>query len=73
VRVALHDDPVLRELATTPLMLSVLTFIMVLCLLVYRLAEFRLRSRLAQTRAVHSRSSAQTEGASHDALGFSMF
>ena len=27
-----------------------LSFIMVLCLLVYRLAEFRLRSRLAQTQ-----------------------
>lgn len=29
---------------------------------VYRVAEFRLRSRLAQTRAVHSQSNPQTDG-----------
>src|SRR5438132_5835355 len=33
-----------------PERIMALSFIMVLCLLVYRLAEFRLRSRLAQTQ-----------------------
>jgi len=33
-----------------PQRIMALSFIMVLCLLVYRLAEFRLRSRLAQTQ-----------------------
>jgi hypothetical protein len=34
---------------------------------IYRLAEFRLRSRLAETRAVHSRSSPQTHRPPHHA------
>ena len=47
---------------------------MVLCLLIYRLAESRLRSRLAETRAFHSRSSAQAHGTSHyAALVFQCF
>jgi transposase len=37
-----------------PERIMALSFIMVLCLLIYRLAEFRLRSRLAETRAFHS-------------------
>jgi transposase len=44
-----------------------ISFIMVLCLLVYRLAEVRLRTRLAQTRAFHSQPSPQTDGTSHHA------
>jgi hypothetical protein len=51
-----------------------LSFIMVLCLLVYRLAEVRLRARLAETRADHSRSSPQTDStSSHAALVFHCF
>lgn len=44
-----------------------LGFIMVLCLLIYRLAEVRLRSGLAETRAFHSRSSPQTDSPPHHA------
>ena len=33
-----------------PQRIMALSFIMVLCLLIYRLAEFRLRSRLAETQ-----------------------
>ncbi len=40
-----------------------LSFIMVLCLLVYRLAECRLRARLAETE----------QAIPDDALGLSMF
>ena len=51
-----------------------LSFMMVLCLLVYRLAEFRLRSWLAETRAVDPRSGAEADRASHHgALVFQCF
>jgi hypothetical protein len=51
-----------------------LSFIMVLCLLVYRLAEVRLRARLVETRAFHSRSSPQADSTSyHAALVFQCF
>jgi transposase len=46
-------DPLFLALSVTvkkPERIMALSFIMVFCLLVYRLAEFRLRSRLAQTQ-----------------------
>jgi transposase len=45
-------DPLFLASSVTvskPERIMVLSFIMVLCLLIYRLAEVRLRSRLAQT------------------------
>ena len=47
---------------------------MVLCLLVYRLGQVRLRTRLDETRAVHSRSSPQADSPSYyAALVFQCF
>ena len=69
-------DPLFLASSVTvskPERIMALSFIMVLCLLIYRLAEFRLRSGLAETRAVHSRSSAQADSPSYHALGLSMF
>lgn len=61
-------------LVKKPERIMALSFIMVLCLLVYRLAEFLLRFRLAETRAVDTRSSAEAHSPSHyAALVFQYF
>ena len=50
-----------------------LSLIMVLCLLVYRLAEYRLPVSSGGDRADNSRPGAETHGPPDDALGLPMF
>jgi len=56
-----------------PERMMALSFIMVVCLLVYRLAEYRLRARLLAHSPNYSRSSAEADGSSHHALGVPVF
>ena len=50
-----------------------LSLIMVLCLLVYRLAEYRLRARLAETEQTIPDQVEQADSTPDDAVGLSMF
>ena len=56
-----------------PERIMALSFIMVLCLLVYRLAEVRLRSRLAETQQTIPDQVQQAHSPPYYALGLSMF
>ncbi len=50
-----------------------LSFVMVLCLLVYRLAEHLLRRQLVATQQTLPKEAQQTDQPPHDALDFSLF